>query len=397
MKKTIILICVLFTVQVNFGQDFSKQVDNNNEFCFDFYARLNVENDNLFISPFSVSTALAMTYEGAKGKTRDEMAEIMHFPLDNATINKNFQAIISRTQQSKDAKHFTFNIANSLWAQKDFDFLQSYFNTVKTYYDAPIESVDFKDATNRETARKRINNWTAKKTNDKIKDLLDVSALDSDTKLVLVNAVYFLAQWNKTFNEKSTKKDIFNTIDGKTEKEFMYLLSRMNYAKGDSVQILEIPYKDKKASMIIILPDRPDQFSNLQKTINYSYYNELLKKAEYQNISLRLPKFKIEYKEDLAKILYEAGMKRAFTNKADFSGMVCKDKESVKIDKVIHQTFINVDESGTEAAAATAVIMKRVTSVNPNDKIEFKADHPFIFLIKENSTNSILFMGHLMK
>ena len=396
MKKTILFISILFMAEIIIAQDFSKQVDNNNEFCFDFYSYLNVNNENLFISPFSVSTALAMTYEGAKEKTRKEMSEIMHFPLDNKMINKDFQDIISRTQQSKDTKHYTFNIANSIWAQKDFDFLQSYFNTIKTYYDAPIESVDFKDEGNRENTRKRINTWTAKKTNDKIKDLLDISALDYDTKMVLVNAVYFLAQWNKTFNEKNTKKDTFYSVNGKTEKDFMHLYSRMNYAKSDSVQILEIPYKDKKASMIIILPDSSDQFANLQKTINCSYYNDLLKKAEFKNISLSLPKFKIEYKEDLAKILYDAGMKTAFTDKADFSGMVCIDKESVKIDKIIHQTFINIDESGTEAAAATAVVMKRVTSVNPDDKIEFKADPPFIFLIKENSTNSILFMGHLM-
>ena len=397
MKRSILLIFALLMTQLICGQDFVKQVNDNNEFCFDLYSYLNVENDNLFISPFSVSTALAMTYEGAKEKTREEMSVFMHFPLESSTINNNFQDIISRTQQSKDAKHYTFNIANSLWAQNDFDFLQSYFNTVKTYYDAPIESVNYKDEASRETARKRINKWTENKTNDKIKGLLDKSALDFDTKLVLVNAVYFLAQWDKTFNKKSTKKDTFHTLSGMIVKEFMYLSSRMNYAKGDSVQVLEIPYKDKKASMIIILPDRPDQFTNLQKTFNYSYYNNLLKKAEYQNISLRLPKFKIEYKKDLAKIFYDAGMKRPFTNKADFTGMVCKDKQGVKIDKIIHQTFINVDESGTEAAAATAVVMKRITSINPNDKIKFNADHPFIFFIKENSTNSIIFMGHLIK
>jgi len=397
MKKILIILIALIFIQTINAQDFSEQVDNNNTFCFDLYSYVNKTNENLFISPFSVSAALAMTYEGAGDKTRLEMSKIMHFPIENDVVNKSFNEIISKTQSSKDAKHYTFNIANSIWAQQDFDFLQSYFNTIKKYYDAPVEIVDFKDDNNRETTRKRINDWTALKTNDKIKDLLDPTSLDYDTKMVLVNAVYFLAQWDKTFNEKLTKADKFFTMEGVVDKDFMTQASRMNYAKGDSLQILEIPYKDKKASMIIILPDKKEQFNELQTNFNYETFKELVDKSELQNVVLTLPKFKIEYKSDLAKILYNAGMKRAFTNKADFSGMACKDKEGIKIDKVIHQTFINVDESGTEAAAATAVVMKRVTSVNPDDKITFKADRPFIFFIRENTTGSILFMGHLQK
>lgn len=175
----------------------------------------------------------------------------------------------------------------------------------------------------------------------------------------------------------------------------MHTSTRMKYVYADSIQFLETPYKDSKASMFVMLPDEVSKFDQVKKKLNNSYFERLLQKAEYRNVSLYLPKFKIEYKNDLAETLFQAGMKRAFTNKADFSGMTCK--KELKIDKIIHQTFINVDESGTEAAAATAVIMKRVTSVNPSDKIEFKADKPFVFLIKEKSTGSILFIGQLVK
>jgi len=395
LKTLTIIIFALLSFNSGTAQDLSKQVENNNKFCFDLYNYLDVGNENLFISPFSVSSALAMTYEGAKEKTRKEMSEILHFPDNNEEINQNFSDIINRTQNSKDKKKYTFNIANSLWAQNDFEFLHSFFTTIKKYYNAPVESVNFKDEKEREKARLTINAWVAKKTNDKIKDLLDKSALDNDTKMVLVNAVYFIAEWQKTFNKKNTKADDFYTFNGKVKKDFMHTSSRMRYAYTDSIQLLEIPYKDQKASMIILMPDKVSQFNKVKKVLNNMYFESLLKKAEYQNISLSLPKFKIEYKENLAKVLFKAGMKRAFSNKADFSGISCK--KNLKIDKVIHQTFINVDESGTEAAAATAVVMKRVTSVNPNNKVVFKADRPFIFLIKEKSTGSILFIGQLIK
>ncbi len=395
LKTFCAIITALLYFNIGTAQDYTKQVEKNNQFTFELFNYIEAGNENLFLSPFSVSSALAMTYEGAKEKTRKEMSKVLRFPDNNEQMNQSFKDIISRTQSSKDKKKYTFNIANSLWAQSDFEFLHSYFNTIKKYYNAPIESVNYKNSKEREKARLKINAWVAKKTNDKIKDLLDKGALDNDTKLVLVNAVYFIAEWNKTFNKKNTKPDGFYTKAGKTEKDFMHTSSRMKYTYSDSIQVLEIPYKNNKASMVILMHDKISQFDEVKKRLTNSYLENLLKKAEYRNVSLSLPKFKIEYKNDLAETLFDAGMKRAFSNKADFSGMTCK--KELKIDKIIHQTFINVDESGTEAAAATAVIMKRVTSVGPNDKVEFKADKPFVFLIKEKSTGSILFIGQLVK
>ncbi len=395
MKKLSLIVISILIFSSAKSQDFNKQVEKNNQFCFDLFNYVNVEDDNLFLSPFSVSAALAMTYEGAKGKTRKEMSKVMYFPDNNEKLNNDFQSIIEKTQSSKDSKKYTFNIANSLWAQKDFNFLHLYFETVKKHYDTPIEMVDFKGSDEREKTRLRINNWVEDKTNKKIKNLLNKSALDRDTKLVLVNAVYFLAEWQKAFNKKLTKSDVFYTLKDKTKKDFMKLSSRMKYAYDDSTQILEIPYKNHKASMVIFLPNKVTQFKSLKTKLDNDYLSSILKKTEYKNIRLTLPKFKVEYKEDLAMVLKGAGMKRAFSNSADFSGMICK--KDLKIDKVIHQTFINVDESGTEAAAATAVVMKRITGVGPNEKIDFKANKPFIFLIKDNSTGSILFVGQLVK
>ncbi len=395
MKKHILFILLIIILNSAYSQNYKKQVENNNRFTFELFSNINIVNDNLFLSPFSVSTALAMTYEGARTKTRAEMSEVLHFPEEAKTINSNFKNIISDTQKTTNPKFYILNIANSIWAQNDYKFLHSFFETVQKYYDAKIETVNFKDKDTRELARIKINNWTAKKTKNKIKDLLDKNSLDSDTKMVLVNTVYFLAKWDKQFNEKATKSDFFYGISGKTDKDFMHVKNRMKYAEKEETKLLEIPYKNKRASMIIIMPDTSVSFNNFKTSFNFDSFNKLYKSADYRNVMLSLPKFKIKYKKDLAKVLYDAGMQRAFTNRADFSGMTCK--KELRIDKVIHQTFIDVDESGTEAAAATAVVMKRITSVNPNDLIEFKANRSLIFLIKENTTGSILFIGQLVK
>ncbi len=393
MKKYVLFLIFVFAVNILNSQNKTNIIESNNKFTFELFSMVADEQKNIFLSPFSVSAALAMTYEGARGKTRKEMSEVLHFPENAKEINESYKELISKTQKTKNPEYYLFNIANSVWAQKDFNFLHSYFETVKSYYDAQIEGVDFRTAKDREIAVKKINDWTAKKTKNKIKNLLDNSSVDGDTKMVLVNAVYFLAQWDKKFNEKATQKDIFYTLNGKTQKEFMYVNNRMKYAETDKFKMVEIPYKGKRASMIIVLPEKSYDFSLFEKEFGYDDFKNLYEKSEYKNIKLAVPKFKTEYKTDLAETLYSAGMKHAFTNRADFSGMTCK--KELRIDKVIHQTFINIDESGTEAAAATAVIMKRITSVNPSGAIEFKADRPFLYFIKDNTTGSILFMGKL--
>ncbi len=394
MKNFFLIPLAIFVMNKAYSQDYKKQVKNNNQFTFELFSDLNAANKNLFLSPFSVSSALAMTYEGARNKTREEMSDILRFPKDAETINGSFKNLISETQKSTNPKFYILTVANSIWAQKDYNFLHAFFSTVKDCYDAKIEAVNFKTGEERELAREKINHWTAEKTNNKIKNLLDINTLDKDTKMVLVNAVYFLAKWDKSFNKKLTETDTFFGLPQNTKKYFMHTKNRMKYAENEHVKLLEIPYKDKRASMIILMPDTSLNYNEFTTNLTLYSYDKLYKKAEYHNVILTLPKFKLDYKNDLSKILYDAGMRRAFTNHADFSGMTCK--KELRIDKIIHQTFINVDESGTEAAAATAVVMKRITSVNPSDLIKFNANHPFVFLIKENTTGSILFIGQLV-
>jgi serpin B len=393
MKKSLLIIIALLIVYTSKSQDFSKQIENNNQFTFELYKYLNVTTDNLFISPFSVTTALAMTYEGAQGTTKDQMAKYMHYSVDKKENLKNFYDILLKVQSKEGDTKYIMNIANSLWAQKDFKFILSYFDNVRAYFNAPVVPVDFKDTKNREEARLKINDWTAKKTNDKIKDILNEEALSDETRLVLVNAVYFFSQWKNEFDKKQTKNDVFFALEGLTKKDYMFSSSDLMYAEGFGVRLVEIPYSDDKASMIVILPDKK-KFPEYLKKLDYAKFNTLYKTAHTVKVNLSLPKFKIEYKEDLAKTFSEAGMNLPFTDGADFSDMAVEN--DLKIDKIIHQTFINVDESGTEAAASTAIIVN-TKSLRVEKVVDFIANSPFIFLIKDNATGSIIFMGQLVK
>ena len=223
-----------------------------------------------------------------------------------------------------------------------------------------------------------------------------VIIITSDAKKVdMAKKVNVASKKVASSKKVATKKDVFYSLNKKVEKDFMRTNSKMKYFKDDKYQMLEVPYKNNKASMIIFMPNENIEFKEFKNTFTSEMFNSSYKKANYENVYLSLPKFKIKFKTDLSKTLSNAGMKKAFTSRADFSGMTCK--KDLRIDKIIHQTFINVDESGTEAAAATAVIMKRITSVNPSNSIEFKANRPFLFLIRENSTGSILFIGQLVK
>jgi serpin B len=393
MKQIILILIGLLVLSTSNAQDFSKQLENNNRFTFELYKYLNVTSDNLFISPFSVTSALAMTYEGAQGTTKDQMAKYLHYPADKKENLKNFYDILLSVQSKEDDTKYIMNIANSLWAQKDFKFVLAYFDNIRAYFNAPVVPVDFKDEKNREEARLKINDWTAKKTNDKIKDILNENALSDRTRLVLVNAVYFFSQWKNEFDKKQTKNDVFFALDGMTKKDYMSSSSELRYAEGEGVKLVEIPYSDDKASMIILLPEKK-RFNEFQKKLDYAVFNTLYQTAYSVKVNLSIPKFKIEYKEDLAKTFSEAGMDLPFTDGADFSDMAIDN--NLRIDKIIHQTFINVDESGTEAAASTAVIMN-TKSGGVEKVVDFNANSPFIFLIKENATGSIIFLGQLVK
>ncbi len=372
-------------------------VDGNNKFAFKLFQQVQggTTGTNQFYSPFSISTALAMVYAGARNETALQMSQTLNFDLSDKFHSK-YKHLLDRMKAGTEGK-IKLNIANGLWAQKNFQFLDSYFGIVKSNYHSELKNVDFTDDIKRETTRKEINSWVERNTNNKIKNILSQDDLTALTRLVLVNAIYFFGDWASPFKNSSTIHDKFSLIDGThTTVPFMNQHGRYNYYEDSKIKALEIPYTDNKASMVIFLPNTTDGIAALAKTFEFNYYQNILESLQNTDVRLSLPKFKIDFKLELGTTLSQMGMSLAFSpDSADFSGMT--GKPNLFISKVIHKAFINVDEKGTEAAAATAVVMTMTMSPRQPEAKIFDADHPFLFLIKDNTTGSILFMGKIMK
>ena len=371
-------------------------VDGNNKFAIDMYNQLKDQTGNVFFSPYSISSALAMTYEGAKGQTAEEMKNVFYFPEDGLAMRSSFAELYNVL--NKPDKEYTLSTANALWAEQSYTFLPEYLGLVEQYYGGKTINLDFKEET--EKSRKTINDWVEDQTNNKIKDLIPVGVLDPYTKLVLTNAIYFYGNWSNQFEKEDTRdKDFFITPDNPVEVEMMAMYNDMfNYAESDGLQILKMPYKGNELSMLFILPEQ-EQMDKLEDDLSAENLMKWNNKLEREKVNLFLPKFKFETKTMLADTLYKMGMPTAFTFPiADFSGM--DGTKSLIIDEVIHQAFVEVNEKGTEAAAATAVVMTKTMAMRPGPEPEkpkiFNADHPFIFLIQEDSTGSILFMGKVV-
>ena len=287
------------------------------------------------------------------------------------------------------------NIANGLWAQKDLQFLDFYLDIVTSNYSSELKNVDFVDNTSREKTRKDINAWVEQKTNDKIKDLLSQGDLNSMTRLVLVNAIYFYGDWETQFKKSATEPKDFSLLNKNQVKvPFMNEQEIYNYYEDSKIKAVEIPYKDYKASMVIFLPNKKNGITEFEKSFDYKYYQDIIAAFKSHEVRLSMPKFQTTCRIDLGTTLSQMGMPLAFSANADFSGMT--GKRDLCISEVIHQAFINVDEKGTEAAAATAVVMKMTSIRMPDEPKIFNADHPFIFIIKDNTTGSVLFMGKIM-
>ncbi|MCX6250220.1 MAG: serpin family protein [Bacteroidetes bacterium] len=370
-------------------------VDGNNKFAFKlFHAVKGSANENQFYSPFSISTAMAMVYAGARTETEIQINQTMNF-TQSEKFHSDYKHLMHRLDKGTEGK-IKLNIANGLWAQKDFKFLDTYFDIAKSDYNSELKNVDFTDALESEKTRIDINKWVEQKTNDKIKDLLSHGDLSSLTRLVLVNAIYFYGDWDKPFKKTSTMPAEFSQIDGtQIMVPFMNQHDRYNYYEDSKIQALEIPYKDNKASMVIFLPTNKKGIGEFEKLFDYKYYLEIISSFQTNEVRLSLPKFQTTCKINLGSTLAQMGMSLAFSpDSADFSGMT--GKRDLYVSEVIHQAFIDVDEKGTEAAAATAVIMM-TTSARPSPDIKvFDADHPFVMVIKDNTTGSILFFGKIM-
>jgi len=380
-------------------------VEGNNKFALELFAKLQSTKGNLFFSPYSISTALAMAHAGARNETESKMAGVLHFPvsvhrrtdsspkslLDREQFASSFGNIIKDLNNRGQKGGYTSTVANALWGQKDYGFLEDFLELIETSYDGRLNEVDFVRAT--ETARKTINAWVEKKTNDKIKNLISEGVLDSMTRLVLTNAIYFKGNWARQFKENKTKDSPFTLAEGqKIDVATMNQKAEFGYMETDTFQALELPYVNEELSMVILLPKKFDALDEFEKTLTPENLTQWLAKIHKCEVVVFVPKFKMTSQFSLASVLKSMGMEDAFSSDADFSGI--NGKRDLFISAVIHKAYVEVNEEGTEAAAATGVVM-RLTSIGPATIPVFRADHPFLFLIRDNLTGSILFIGRV--
>lgn len=372
----------------------SNVVEANNQFALDLYQRYQAQEEgNIFFSPYSISSALAMTYEGAKGETAKEMQSVFYFPENEENLRNGYKQLNQAINQAD--KDYQLRVANALWAEEDFGFLTEYFNLVNRYYGAEITNLDFKG--NAEESRLTINDWIEEETEDKIKDLIPADAVNPLTRLILTNAIYFKGDWLQEFDQNQTTERDFKVSEGEVVRAEMMQRTdeeaEFNYFQNEQLQVLELPYQGEELSMLIFLPKEND-INALGNDLTVEKIEEWKEGLREQRVKVYLPKFKFETKYFMKEDLSDMGMPSAFSNLADFSGMT--GRKDLFISEVIHQAFIDVNEEGTEAAAATAVVMELLTA-GPGPEIPiFHADHPFIFMIQQKDSGNILFLGRVM-
>jgi serpin B len=366
----------------------------NNGLAFDLFRQLGAQKpngENLLISPISISTALAMTYAGARGNTATQMADVLRLNgLAEESIHQGYGELIADLNAPREG--YELNVANRLFGQEGFSFRQNFLDQLAGSYGAPLEQLDF--AGNTEPSREHINDWVADQTNQKIKDLLPPGSITQDTALVLTNAVYFNGAWKNRFAEESTADAPFYRNDGSVgETPLMYQQNYLKHAEFEDFQMLEIPYAGDDLTMVVMLPNERDGLAALEASLDAERFQDSVESLEQRKVNLFLPKFTFRDDASLRTPLEELGMTDAFQN-ADFSGIAAGG--GLAISDVVHKTFIDVNESGTEAAGATAVIIE-TTSVNPNPPAIplFRADHPFLFGLRDTHTGSLLFLGRM--
>jgi len=378
------------------AEDLSAFASGNTAFAFDLYRTLAAGEDNLFFSPHSISVALAMTYAGAAGDTASQMGSTLHFTLPPDRLHPAFNAysldLQARAEQDSEGTPFELSIANSLWGQRAFPFRPEFLDLLGENYGAEMRLVDF--AADPEAARLAINQWVSDETREKIQDIVPSGAIDALTRLVLANAIYFKAAWLHAFETDATTSEPFHLFDGSmVEVSMMHQDEAYGYAVREGYRALELPYETGDMSMLIILPDE-GQFKTVEEDLSSETIQEIVGDLTYGPVTLSLPRFTYESVFSLREALQGLGMIDAFDpDRADFSGM--DGGRDLFIGSVLHKAFVSVDEDGTEAAAATAVIMQ-LTSAFADEPITFTVDRPFIYLIRDGQSGSVLFVGRVM-
>ncbi|MDR2834950.1 MAG: serpin family protein [Bacteroidales bacterium] len=381
--KQIYLSLILSFFSINLLISQPSIIQSNNEFAFSLFNNIsNQEDNNLLISPISLSMGLTMAYEGAKDNTNLQMQQVLKFHQKQDVIHSEYKKLISDYDNNK-----FMNISNFVIKQEKYPFKEKYFQTLKDFK-AEIESGNFIDDQNRENIRLNVNKKVSEKTNNKIYNLLGKNDIDQLTRLLLVNTIYFNAEWETQFDVKQTKKQPFYGLNERIFlSEFMSVTNSFQYFENEKIQLVEIPYKNSDFSFIAIQTKKIDDFQNFCNEIKFNDLDKYLKETSKKKLNLGLPKFEISNQYKLKSTLIELGMADAFSEaKANFKNI--SSKKYLLIDDVIHQTYINVNESGTEASAATAVIIREKSM--PQNIIFNK---PFIFVIKDNKNGNIIFIG----
>lgn len=374
--------------------DQARLVEGNNAFAVDLYGRLRAQPGNLFFSPESISTAFAMAYAGARGQTATEMEGVFHYSLPSDRLHPAMGALLSAMNARNP--NYELRVADALWAQRDAAFLPGYTSVMQADYGAGFHRVDFRTAP--DAVRNSINQWVEHETNDKIQNLIGPGVLTPLTRLVLTNAIYFKGTWQNPFRASATEDEDFHLSATQTAKTpMMHRTGGYLYYDGGAFQELELPYAGDKLAMVVVLPKDTAGLPALEQQFTVAAAQEWIGKLRpAEKVILTLPRFKMTQQFELSNTLAAMGMPQAFTAAADFSGMTGKAEFSISA--AIHKAFIDVNEQGTEAAAATAIGMTAAAMRMPAPEpppIIFRADHPFLFLIRDAQSGAILFMGRV--
>ena len=369
-------------------------VQADSQFAWELYGQLDREKsgENLFFSPTSISLALTMTAAGAKGRTEAEMAQVLHLTGNLPQAHAAYHALLEQWNAGGKDRGYQLRVANRLWGQKGDSFLETFLALTRHEYGAEMGIVDFAHQT--EAARREINSWIEKQTAEKFKNLIPEGAIDGRTSLVLTNAIYFKADWMSPFKKEATHdEDFTDTAQQKVKVPLMRQKGFFPYMEDDSLQAVELGYKGGGLTMLVLLPKKPDGLPELEKSLSAGKIDEVRSKCKSRETILFLPKFKFDASFSLNKTLETLGMKAAFGADADFSGI--DGKRDLCISDVIHKAFVDVNETGTEAAAATGVVMARAARPNQAPPAIFRADHPFVFMICDRRDGSVLFLGRM--
>jgi serpin B len=369
--------------------------ESNNLFAMDLLRQVGPAEENLVFSPYSISRIMALVYGGARGETAGGMASVFYFPEDHALLHRAGMEITLSLDSVNLQPGTRLNVANAVWAQEDYDFLTSYIDLARDAYRAPVERVDFIHPENREKSRQGINNWVEEQTSKRIQNMINPGVLTSDTRLVLTNAIYFNGKWETPFEKDFTMPAVFH-IDRNTSVRtpFMKQTSPFPYYEDEEIQAVSMPYKGGRTSLLIVLPKDIEGWQMISNILTPERLQVVISGLQTKKVRVILPRFKSELQLNLRKELISMGMEHAFSRDADLSGMT--GEKELFISDVIHKAFIEVTEAGTEAAAATAAIIALKSALEEGPEV-FRADHPFLYFLRDEPTGSIIFAGRLVR